>query len=268
MRYNGAILSFVVLGRGFFKVRDGLNPMFSVTEFHMFSIRTEFSSRIAVLFSALLLLLSSPLQANQSPDAVLSTVSTTMFDRLEQDLPQIQKEPQLLFDLVEEVLVPYVDMPRMSQLVLAKYWRTASEAQRDRFIKEFKTLLVRFYVSALLDDVDKLDMYLENRNNLVEYQPASVKEGDRLTQVRATVTLPENGQQIPVLFTLFSDAGEWKVVDVKVEGISLVTNYRTSFSTEIRRDGLDAVIDRLADRNKELLVKAVEEPTPADSQGK
>lgn len=212
--------------------------------------------RLLAVAGALLFASQAQAIAAQLPHEMLSDLSNRAFDVLDQRYNAIDKEPKLLFEVVEEVLLPHVDMTRMSQFVLGKYWRTASKAQQDRFVREFKTLLVRFYVGALLADLKQLRTVLENRDTVISYTPAIIQPGKKLTQVRATVKLPDRPQDIPVIFTLILGDDEWKLLDVKVEGISLVTNYRTSFGTEIQRDGLEAVLDRLTARNEELLANA------------
>jgi phospholipid transport system substrate-binding protein len=145
----------------------------------------------------------------------------------------------------------------MSRYVLGRYWRDATDEQRNRFRQEFKNLLVRFYVSALIDDPAKLDELLAHTENLIRYQPVRVDDTTRKTIVRAEVSMPNGGPLVPVSFNLFLNAeGRWMMYDVNVDGISLVTNYRSSFAADIKRDGLDALIERLAERSSELLEQA------------
>ena len=209
--------------------------------------------------ASLLLLasLSSPANASIPPQVMLESVTEEIITVLKREQEAIHREPTYLFDLVEQVLLPHVDMEVMSRYVLGKYWRTATAEQRTRFSEEFKNLLVRFYVSALIDDTAKLDEVLANTENLVNYLPVNVDDSTRKTTVRAEVNMPNSGPKVPVSFNLFLNAkGEWLMYDVNVDGISLVTNYRSNFATEIKREGLDALIDSLAKRNRELLEQA------------
>ena len=222
--------------------------------------------------AALLLLaaLSGPANASIPPQAMLESVTEEIITVLKREQEAIHREPTYLFDLVEQVLLPHVDMEVMSRYVLGKHWRTATADQRKRFSEEFKNLLVRFYVSALIDDTSKLDELLANTENLVNYLPVSVDDSTRKTTVRAEVNMPNGGPRVPVSFNLYLSAqGEWLMYDVNVDGISLVTNYRSNFATEIRRDGLDVLIDRLAERNRELLEQArIKNGKKAGSTGK
>jgi len=210
-----------------------------------------------IMASFLLLSLTARAEANVAPDEMLQSLTKEIFTVLKRDQATIHKQPTYLFGLVEEVLLPHVDMEVMSRYVLGRYWRTASEDQRQRFIKEFKNMLVRFYVSALLDDPKQLDDLLANTDNLIHYKPVNLAPDTRKTTVRAEVYMPNGGPKVPVSFNLFRNAaGNWMMYDVNVDGISLVTNYRSSFAMEVKRDGLDALIARLAERNQQLLEQA------------
>jgi len=212
----------------------------------------------ALIVAALLMLsLTAQAEANVAPDAMLQSLTKEIFTVLKREQATIHEQPTHLFDLVEEVLLPHVDMEVMSRYVLGRYWRTASAEQRQRFIEEFKNMLVRFYVSALLDDPKQLDELLVNTDDLIHYKPVNLDPDTRKTTVRAEVYMPNGGPKVPVSFNLFrNDSGNWMMYDVNVDGISLVTNYRSSFAMEVKRDGLDALIARLAERNQQLLEQA------------
>lgn len=216
----------------------------------------------------LLALLSGRAVASVTPpETMLQSLTDEVITVLKREQAAVHNEPSYLFELVEKVLLPHVDMAVMSRYVLGKYWRTATAEQRTRFSHEFKNLLVRFYVSALIDDPAKLDELLENTENLIKYLPVVVDDTTRKTTVRAEVNMPNGGPKVPVSFSLFLNAeGQWMMYDVNVDGISLVTNYRSSFATEIKRDGLDALIKRLAERNAELLEQAKSKNSKAASK--
>jgi phospholipid transport system substrate-binding protein len=192
-------------------------------------------------------------QASVPPHQMLEQVTQEMFSVLKAEQGAIEQKNEKLYELVEQVLLPHVDLNVMSRYVLGKYWRDASEVQRQRFTYEFKNLMVRFYVSALLDDPKKLGELLADTDNLISYQPVETDESTSKTRVRAEVHMPNGGPRVPVSFNLFIKDGSWLIYDVNVDGISLVSNYRSSFATEMRSDGLDKLIDNLAVRNEELL---------------
>lgn len=208
------------------------------------------------LATLLLFALVARAEANVAPEKMLESVTDEMITVLKREREAVKEEPTKLFDVVEQVLLPHVDMDVMSRFVLGKHWRTASADQRERFSVEFKNLLVRFYVSAMLEDPSKIDELLANTQNLITFLPSKVDDSSRKTTVRAEIHMPNGGPKVPITFSLFLRDGNWLLYDVNVDGISLVTNYRSSFSTEVSRDGLDVLIERLAERNKELLEKA------------
>jgi phospholipid transport system substrate-binding protein len=123
--------------------------------------------------------------------------------------------------------------------VLGKHWRKAKADQRVAFTNEFKSLLVRTYSNALLEYADQTIKYLPFRD--------SQDAGD--VTVRSEIEQP-GGFPVPINYRLYLKAGEWKVYDVYIDDISLIANYRSSFSREIRKIGIDKLIQKLADKNK------------------
>jgi len=158
--------------------------------------------------------------------------------RVEQD--KIKANPNRLYEVVDEVVLPHFDFNRMSSWVLGKYWRQANKNEREQFTQEFRSLLVRTYAKALNDNYDKkIDM-------LPVRLSSDGKEATVKTEVQQDAGFP-----IPIDYKMYIKGDAWKVYDVSVDGISLVANYRTSFAQEIRKDGLPKLIARLADRNKQ-----------------
>lgn len=221
-------------------------------------ISNTFSRTALWLISLMLFAMVARAEANVAPDKILESVTQEVFTVLERERDTLKAEPTRLFGLVEEVLLPHVDMEVMSRFVLGKHWRTASPAQRERFVSEFKNLLIRFYVSALVEDPDRIDELLANSKTIISYLPSNIDDSTKKTIVRAQVNMPNDGPKVPVTFSMFrrDSNSDWLMYDVNVDGISLVTNYRSSFATEVSRQGLDTLIDRLAERNNKLLEQA------------
>lgn len=210
----------------------------------------------AWLLSAWLVLLGAPAAAAGAqipPEQAMQDLSTTMIATLKRDRAEVNAHPQRLFQLVDQVLAPHVDFPRMSGWVLGRYWRQATPEQRKRFIAAFRTMLVRFYTAALLDNPSQLDQLLAHSNHLITFLPTRNISGDSAV-VRSEVHLP-GGKTVQVAFAVNDRDGAWKVYDVNVEGISLVMNYRSSFAEQIQRNGLDGLIAQLEQRNRELMDK-------------
>ena len=154
--------------------------------------------------------------------------------------PAYQNDFNKATRFVDGIVTQFVDMPRVSMLVLGKNIRKTTPDQRQRFMKEFKTLLVRTYTKA----------FLEYKDWNITFSPYNDDKNDRKTVVKTLVHQP--GQQ-PVNISyrmLLNKNGEWKVYDILIEGISLVTNYRSSFNQEIAQTGsIDGVIQTLIDKN-------------------
>jgi phospholipid transport system substrate-binding protein len=184
----------------------------------------------------LFLCLSLPLvgQAASGPQELVKETTDQTLLRLQRERTVLQQNPDGIYDLVKEVITPHFDFVRISTWVLGKYWRTASKDQKLRFVTAFRTILVQTYGVVLLDYTDQEIRYLPLRDD-----PAS---GD--VTVRTEVVQP-NGKVVSINYQLYLNNGAWKVYDISVEGVSLVTNFRTSFATEIKQSGLDTLIKRL-----------------------
>ena len=194
----------------------------------------------AVVALLLMLGLMPPALAIQSPQTLVQETSEKMLAKLKAEKELLKQEPGRIYELVNEIVIPHFDFEYMSQLVLGKYWRRASAGQRHEFTEQFRTLLVRTYAKSLNEYSDQVINFLPFRE---------VSGGGDVT-VRTEVDQP-GGFPIPIDYRLHQKGGAWKVFDVIIDGVSLVTNYRSSFSKEIRRGGIDTLIAKLAERNKE-----------------
>ena len=189
----------------------------------------------------LALMLTAPLAvASIAPLDLVKQTSDQVLSTIKENHGTLQSDPEKLYKLVDEIVLPHFDFQRMSQLVLGKYWRSASPEQQQRFTHEFRTLLVRTYSKALVQYKDQTIAYLPMRGDETS--------GDVL--VRTEVQQPD-GYPIPISYSLYEVSGDWKVYDVVIDNVSLVTNYRSSFASDIRKAGLDDLIARLAERNQQ-----------------
>ncbi len=234
---------------------------------HVAGIRRRLIGVAGPLF-VLLLWLGTPAAAagtTAAPEQMMEQVSKEMIATLKRERDAVYAHPDHMFDLVDEVLGPHVDFPRMSGWVLGRYWRQASAEQRTRFIAAFRTLLVRFYTAALLDDPRQLDSLLAHADTLITFLPGRPVQGDTTT-VRSEVHL-DDGKVVQVLFSVHDRDGDWKVYDVTVEGVSLVTNYRSSFAQEVQQGGLDNLIAQLEQRNRDLMARVASGKGMKESAG-
>ncbi|MDO9422721.1 MAG: ABC transporter substrate-binding protein [Methylobacter sp.] len=146
-------------------------------------------------------------------------------------------------EFVNKAIYPHTDFDRIAALVLGKLWKTATNDERERFKHEFQTLLVRTYSRA----------FVEFKDWSIRFLPLEM-EGDATKVIVKTEVLQPGIQPIGVNYRMLLSKGEWKAYDIMIEGVSLVTNYRTTFTNEVQSKGsLNAVIDGLAKRNAEAL---------------
>lgn len=195
------------------------------------------------------LLWHAPLPANTGPapsarDLVITT-SERLITALQQNKAAIKQDGDLAYRLAEDTVIPYVDFPRITRWVLGKHWLGASEAQRQRLTDEFRILLTRSYVSAMVEYVDQI---LQHANN-VQFPPGRSRQDGDQAVVTMLIDL-EAGNQIAVLYQMHRSGPDWKIYDVQIEGISLALTYRSSFSQEIAQTGLDGLIASLEARNR------------------
>jgi len=176
------------------------------------------------------------------PQTLIKTSSDRMQKALKENKATIEKNPSFVYGLVDKILLPNFDFSKMSKLALGKNWRKASTAQRERFIGEFRLLLVRTYSIAMLEFTDGDIVFLPFRGDLAK----------KKVKVKMEIARP-NGPSIPMALSMYlSKQKKWMVYDVKIDGISLVTNYRSTFATEIRNDGMDKLIENLSTRNQKV----------------
>lgn len=187
-----------------------------------------------------LLFLSVPAVSASLPDEIVRQTSDQMLAELTHRKQELQASPGKIYDLVEHVVLPRFDFQRMSQLVLGKYWPRASDSEKGAFVKAFRELLVRTYATALLNYSGQEIVYLPLQ------QRADSEDVTVNTQVKAAGALP-----IPIDYRLYMNGGDWKVFDVSIDGISLVSNYRSSFASQIRRYKLAGLIQKLEQRNEQ-----------------
>lgn len=165
-------------------------------------------------------------------DRVLEVIRTHR-EEFRNDLPALHRA-------IEVEVVPNFDIRTMSRWVLGKYWRRLGREDRARFVRNFEHLLIRTYSTALL----------EYRDQRIDYLPLRW-DGKSPRAVVRTRIVPKAGEAIPVDYTLRWKDGAWRVVDVKIDGVSLVANYRSTFGTEIRSRGIQALLARLEQRVQE-----------------
>jgi len=136
--------------------------------------------------------------------------------------------------------VPHVDLELLARFVLGKHWRTISEQQRQHFTYAFKDMLIRFYATSMLE-------YLDYN---VRFYPLVLEPGEKLAVVRSEFYRGTQ-KSVEVNYRVALREGQWRAFDVTIDNISLVTNYRASFDTIIRQEGMDALLNKMDTWNRE-----------------
>ena len=193
---------------------------------------------IFALQCSLLLLFTTTASSSQSPLDLVRDTSTRILAILNEDKLAIQQNPDMLHNIIAENVLPHFDFERMGRWTLGKYWRDTSQRQRDRFMEEFRTLLIRSYGNVLV----------EYANTEIVYLPFRADENEKRAKVHTELS-KSNENAIRISYSLHRTSLGWKVYDVAVEGISLVTNYRNSFIRKVSQDGIDQLISQLATKN-------------------
>ena len=176
-----------------------------------------------------------------SPDALVQQVTDDVLTIVRQDKDIQSGDTGKALKLVETKVLPYFDFQRMTALAVGRNWSKATPEQKQRLSEEFKTLLVRTYSNALTSYKDQT----------ISYRPSQIEAGETDVIVKTEVRQP-GSKPIPLNYALQKQSGGWKVYDVMVSGVSLVTNYRGSFANEVRSNGIAGLIRMLSDRNKKL----------------
>lgn len=204
----------------------------------MIKLKQNFIQLLAVMMLSFLAF-SASAQAMPEPQALVKEASDNMLKALKDHEAELESNPQKIYTLVQDILFPHFDFERMARLALGRSWRDASAEQQTKFVEEFRLLLVRTYATAMLEYTNEEIRFLPFRDDV---------EKGRVS-VPMEVVQP-NGPSVPMSLALYKNKNnEWKVYDVKIEGISLVTNYRSSFNRDIRTSGMDALIESLSKRN-------------------
>jgi phospholipid transport system substrate-binding protein len=180
----------------------------------------------------------------ETPDELVKRTAEDVISTIKSDAAIQAGDQDKIFALAEEKILPNFNFDKVSRLVLGKNWTKASAEQKTAFQTEFRTLLLRTYATALS----------KYKNQTIEYKPLRMTEGASTASVKTAILQP-GGQPIAVDYSLEKKADTWKVYDIVIEGVSLVTNYRGQFAQEIRQNGLDSLIKKLGDKNKSAMAK-------------
>lgn len=216
-----------------------------------------FSWFVGLCMSLILLSgVSAQAGVSNNPQAVIHQATDRMYAALQHECGGRTLHPESLSLLVDEILLPHTDFERMSRLAMGKYWKQSSDSQRQQFVQEFKELLIRTYATAIHSVLPEDISYLPERNS-----------GAPDKTVVRTEVRPEGMAVMPVNYHMYRKNGHWLVYDVRIEGISLVANYRSTFGAEIKARGVEGLIATLKKKNEQKMAVTTNngQPTLAGS---
>ncbi|NMG74677.1 MlaC/ttg2D family ABC transporter substrate-binding protein [Aromatoleum diolicum] len=194
--------------------------------------------RACLLTLPILLAPLAPHAQETAPDALVKGVTEDVLSILREDKDLQAGNQKKAMTLIEEKIGPHFDFPRMTGLAVGQGWRQADPGQREALTREFRTLLVRTYANALT----------AYKNQTVSFKPAPRKAAEGDAMVRTQINQP-GAAPISVDYRLGKAGAAWKVYDVAIDNVSLVTNYRNTFTAEIAKGGADGLIKVLQDKN-------------------
>ncbi|HLQ02514.1 MAG TPA: ABC transporter substrate-binding protein [Burkholderiales bacterium] len=195
-----------------------------------------------ILYFSLLALLVPVAQAQElAPDVLVKSITQEVIAVLKQDKDIQAGNPKKIEELIDAKVLPHFNFTRMTQIAMARNWRLATPEQRKDLTGEFRTLLVRTYSTALSN----------YRDQAIDYKPLRAKPEDVEVTVRSEVKQSGSSQTVAIDYEMEKTPDGWKVYDVKVGGVSLVTTYRDTFSSEVKERGVDGLIKSLAAKNRQ-----------------
>lgn len=198
-----------------------------------------FGFPVRLLCALALLLAPLAALAQKAPDALVRSVADDVLKIVQNDQALRDGDNSRMAQLIEEKIVPHFDFERMTRLAVGRPWREATPAQRQTLIEQFRTLLVRSYSAA----------YSTYKQIVIDVKPLKVQPTEDDVQVRSEIKLPGGAPPVKVDYSMIKSNSDWKVYDVVVDGVSMVTTYRNTFSEEVRRGGVDGLIKTLNDMN-------------------
>jgi phospholipid transport system substrate-binding protein len=176
-----------------------------------------------------------------APDALVKSVTGDVLQIVRTDKDIQSGNTRRVIELIDQKVLPHFDFMHMTRLAVGRDWRTATPDQQKALAAEFKTLLVRTYANA----------FTSYKDQTVDFKPFKMQAGETDVLVRSEIKQP-GGKPVQLDYNLAKEANGWKVYDVIVAGVSLVTNYREQFGQEVRAGGVDGLIKSLQKRNAEL----------------
>lgn len=179
--------------------------------------------------------------AISSPVEVLQNTSNQLILALQRNQATLKTKPQVVYNIVDQILLPHVDVERMSSKALGRAWSSATRAQQQAFEDQFVTLLIRTYSSALAQYTNERIFFFPLREDF-NNQPC--------VEVKSRI-IRESGPQINLNYRMLRVQGQWKLYDFSVDGVSIIKSFNSQFVEELRQSGINGLINKLAQHNNQ-----------------
>lgn len=180
--------------------------------------------------------------AQEAPDVLIKRVSQEVMAIAKNDREIQSGNFSRIVAVVEDKILPHLDMERATALAVGHHWRNATREQRRQLVTQYQALLMHTYARAMS----------QIRDQTLEFKPLRAAPGDTEVEVRSEVRMPQRPEPVEVRYRLWRSPEGWKIYDVSVLGAWLGQTYRGSFASEINRSGIDGLIAVLAERNRQL----------------
>ncbi len=198
---------------------------------------------IRIITLLIALCVTSPLWAAvMSPDKLVENSIQEVMDIIKKDEAIKSGDKNRIYGLINDKILPHFNFNRMTKLAMGKNWKKATPEQQEELVNAFRTLLVRTYSNALSNYQDEV----------VKVTPIKDLGSNIDSTVKTTVIQGNSKAPVPINYSMQKTDGNWKIYDVTVSGVSLVTNYRGSFNSKIRKQGVEGLINALNKKNKSL----------------
>jgi len=194
--------------------------------------------------AAAVLFVQTAAAQDTAPDALVRSVTEEVISVIKQDHDIQAGNKRKTIALVEQKVLPHFDFARMTALATGVGWRKATPEQQTILVEQFRTLLVRTYSTAL-------SAY---RNQAIDVKPLRGRAGDAEVVVRSEVK-QSGAAPMTIDYSMAKAPAGWKVYDVTIGGISLVTTYRETFANEVQSGGIEGLIKSISDKNRQLAAK-------------
>lgn len=182
---------------------------------------------------------SSLIAEETPPDVLISAAILSVTEQLKQDKFRPANSPSEVAELVKAKVLPLFDVRSMTRLAMAQNWAIASPEQQEMLIAEFKTLLVYNYSIALAN----------YRDQAIQYRPLRMMPFETEVTVRSAMN-QSGAERLNLKYMMEKTADGWKVSDIRIDGTSLITPYRSLFAQSVLDGGVDGLIKSLSANNR------------------